>query len=135
MDGSSLGGSQLQFWHSMPWGRPPQQFLTNRPVTPKSRGSSYVNGHGVTFRSYYDAGMWCLGLACPGPHFEKSCADPLKGSAGNPSMAFVPCTLGEPLHADFSATDISAIRDCRNAHNNNAEASALLERVEIDQRE
>jgi hypothetical protein len=25
MDGSGLGCSQLQFWHTMPWGRPPQQ--------------------------------------------------------------------------------------------------------------
>src|SRR6185312_8452041 len=23
-DGSGLGCSQLQFWHAMPWGRPPQ---------------------------------------------------------------------------------------------------------------
>src|ERR1700722_11388601 len=26
MDGSGFGYSQSQFWHSMPWGRPPQQF-------------------------------------------------------------------------------------------------------------
>src|ERR1019366_4781602 len=25
MDGSGLGFSQPQFWHAMPWGRPPQQ--------------------------------------------------------------------------------------------------------------
>jgi hypothetical protein len=27
MDGSGLGCSQPQFWHAMPWGRPPQQSL------------------------------------------------------------------------------------------------------------
>jgi hypothetical protein len=26
MDGSGFGYSQSQFWHSMQWGRPPQQF-------------------------------------------------------------------------------------------------------------
>jgi hypothetical protein len=25
MGGSGLGWSQPQFWHAMPWGRPPQQ--------------------------------------------------------------------------------------------------------------
>jgi transposase len=37
VDGSGLGCSQPQFWHSMPWGRPPQQFWTDRVVTPKAR--------------------------------------------------------------------------------------------------
>src|SRR6516225_1593624 len=27
MDGSGPGCSQPQFWHAMPWGRPPQHFL------------------------------------------------------------------------------------------------------------
>jgi hypothetical protein len=28
MDGSGPGFSQQQFWHAMPWGRPPQQSNT-----------------------------------------------------------------------------------------------------------
>src|SRR5664279_420539 len=34
MDGSGLGCSQPQFWHSMPWGRPPQQFYVGGPSGP-----------------------------------------------------------------------------------------------------
>lgn len=26
----------------------------------KSRGSSYLNAHGLRFRFFYDAGMWCI---------------------------------------------------------------------------
>jgi hypothetical protein len=32
MDGSGLGCSQPQFWHAMPWGRPPQQTKISRSV-------------------------------------------------------------------------------------------------------
>src|ERR1700681_910885 len=37
MDGSGLGCSQPQFWHSMPWGRPPQQFPPRPPQQHQQR--------------------------------------------------------------------------------------------------
>jgi hypothetical protein len=37
MDGSGLGWLQLQFWHAMPWGRPPQHFQTGGEVTPNPK--------------------------------------------------------------------------------------------------
>src|ERR1019366_129707 len=32
MDGSGLGCLQPQFWHAMPWGRPPQQLRSYREL-------------------------------------------------------------------------------------------------------
>jgi hypothetical protein len=32
MDGSRIGDQQLEFWHAMPWGRPPQHRCSGYPL-------------------------------------------------------------------------------------------------------
>src|SRR5438093_392014 len=57
MDGSGLGCSQLQFWHTMPWGRPPQH-LRFKPflllsLRPPKKAEPQINADGyVRFTSF-----------------------------------------------------------------------------------